>query len=80
MTDILIDDEQFDSTAKNIYDAIDTDNQGTLNCVEVEKFTRGFLKGHQVEGQTNTDFSTYHEDVFKILKDNEQGEITMEEF
>ena len=41
---------------KNIYDAIDTDNEGVLNVGQVETFVRLFLKGYQIEGTINTSF------------------------
>ena len=64
---------------KNIYDAIDTDNAGTLEVGAVEIFVRSFLKGNQVEGQINTSFEDYHEETFKMLQDNESGELTLDE-
>ena len=63
----------------NIYDAIDTDNQGTLEVKQVEDFTRDFLKGNQVEGEINTSFEEYHQNTFKILQQNESGELTLDE-
>ena len=50
LTDILIDLEKFQEMTKNIYDAIDTDNAGTLEVSQVEEFVRNFLKGNQIEG------------------------------
>ena len=50
LTDILIDIDKFREMAKNIYDAIDTDNEGTIKVVQVESFVRLFLKGNQIEG------------------------------
>ena len=32
LTDILIDNQKFQEMCKNMYDAIDTDNEGTLPC------------------------------------------------
>ena len=64
---------------KNIYDAIDTDNAGTLEVDQVEIFVRNFLKGNQIEGQINTSFEDRHDTIFKILKDNESGEVTPDE-
>ena len=79
LTDILIDLEKFQEMTKNIYDAIDTDNAGTLGVDQVEIFVRSFLKGNQIEGQINTSFEDQHDHVFKILQDNESGEITLDE-
>ena len=56
LTDILIDIDKFREMTKNIYDAIDTDNEGTIRVNQVEDFVRKFLKGNQIEGQTNTAF------------------------
>ena len=64
---------------KNIYDAIDTDNEGTLKVEQVETFVRLFLKGNQIEGQTNTSFEESHDQVFKILQENESGEVNLDE-
>ncbi len=64
---------------KNIFDAIDTDNVGTLEVSQVEQFVRSFLRGNQVPGQINTSFEDSHNQIFKILKDNESGEITQDE-
>ena len=45
LTDILIDSAKFQEMCKNMYDAIDTDNEGTLPCKQVESFVVDFLKG-----------------------------------
>ena len=64
---------------KNIYDAIDTDNEGTIRVIQVEEFVKKFLKGNQVEGQTNTAFDEDHDHVFKMLSENESGEVNLDE-
>ena len=64
---------------RNIYDAIDTDNAGTLDINQVEVFVRSFLKGNQVEGQISTSFEDKHDNIFKLLQENEAGEVTMDE-
>ena len=46
LTDILIDIEKFRQFAKDLYDAIDTDNEGVLKCSQVDTFVRLFLKGN----------------------------------
>lgn len=79
MTDILIDPKKFLEMSKNIYDAIDVDNEGVLQTSQVEVFVKDFLRGHQVEGQINTSFDTNHDEVFSILNESEDGEITFEE-
>ena len=63
----------------NVYDAIDTDDSGTLEVGMVETFVRTFLRGNQVEGQVNTSFEDENSKVFKILLENESGEISMDE-
>ena len=45
LTDILIDPDKFSEFTKNIYDAIDTDNAGTIPVHQVETFVRNFLRG-----------------------------------
>ena len=42
--------DKFQEMTKNIYDAIDTDDMGTLSIPSVENFVRRFLKGEQHEG------------------------------
>lgn len=45
---ILTNEEKFAEINKSIFDAIDTDNSGTLERDEVESFIKGLLKGiHQ---------------------------------
>ena len=60
LTDIMIDDEKFTDFIKNIYDAIDTDNEGSLPIPDVIEFCRKFLKGDQVEGKPDTSFEADH--------------------
>ena len=79
LTDILIDIDKFREMARNIYDAIDTDNEGTIKTVQVENFVKLFLKGNQVEGQLDTSFDGVHDHVFAILQENESGEVNLDE-
>ena len=65
--------------SRNIYDAIDTDNEGFLFTNQVEVFVKDFLRGNQVEGQTNTSFDSQHDHIFSMLNDIESGEMTFEE-
>lgn len=45
---ILTNEEKFAEINKSIFDAIDTDNSGTLERDEVESFIKGLLRGiHQ---------------------------------
>ena len=46
LTDILIDPKKFLEMSRNIYDAIDVDNEGTLQTTQVEEFVRDFLRGN----------------------------------
>ena len=64
LTDILIDNQKFQEMCKNMYDAIDTDNEGTLPCAQVEAFVVDFLRGSQKDGEINTDSSKDHEESF----------------
>ena len=79
MTDILIDNEKFMELTSNVYDAIDTDNAGTLEVEMVENFVRTFLRGNQIEGQVNTSFEEDNTSIFKVLAENESGELTIDD-
>ena len=80
LTDILIDEEKFSEINKSIFDAIDTDNSGSLEKEEVETFVKGLLKGiHSGESDMNNDLQERHKIVFSVLDDNESGEITLDE-
>ena len=80
LTDILIDDEKFLEINKSIFDAIDTDNSGSLEKEEVETFVKGLLKGiHSGDAEGSTDLQERHKIVFSVLDDNESGEITLDE-
>ena len=50
---ILTDEERFADISKSIFDAIDTDNSGTLEKDEVEEFIKEMLRSMQVESQDN---------------------------
>ena len=63
----------------NLYDAIDTDNEGTIRVTQVEDFVRKFLKGNQIEGQISTAFDEDHDHIFKMLSENESGEVNLDE-
>ena len=80
LTDILIDEEKFSEINKSIFDAIDTDNSGSLERDEVETFVKGLLKGIHAGGEDNSlDLQERHKIVFSVLDDNESGEITLDE-
>ena len=79
---ILTNEEKFAEINKAIFDAIDTDNSGTLERDEVESFIKGLLKGvHTDESGMNNggDFEDRHRIVFALLDENESGEITLDE-
>ena len=46
---ILTDEERFSEINKSIFDAIDTDNSGTLEKDEVEDFIKEMLRSMQVD-------------------------------
>ena len=62
---------------EGIFDAIDTDNSGTLERDEVESFVKGLLKG--IHTDSSEDFEERHKIVFSVLDENESGEITLDE-
>ena len=76
--DILTNEERFADINKSVFDAIDTDNSGTLEKEEVEVFVKGLLKGVSDESN-NDDFEERHKLVFSVLDENESGEITLDE-
>ena len=42
---VMTDEERFSEISKSIFDAIDTDNSGTLEKDEVEDFIKQMIKG-----------------------------------
>lgn len=50
---ILTNEERFAEINKSIFDAIDTDNSGTLERDEVEGFMKDLLKGMHVDNGMN---------------------------
>ena len=50
LTDILIDRVKFNELSTNIFKALDEDNIGLINVVNMENFARGFLRGKQIAG------------------------------
>ena len=77
LKDILTNEERFADINKSVFDAIDTDNSGTLEKEEVQVFVKGLLKG--VNEDSNDDFEERHKIVFSVLDENESGEITLDE-
>jgi len=74
----LTHEEKFAEINKSIFDAIDTDNSGTLEREEVESFVKSLLVGiHQEE--EDYDQNERHRIVFGVLDENESGEITLDE-
>lgn len=76
---ILTNEEKFAEINKAIFDAIDTDNSGTLERDEVEGFIKGLLKGVHSGDQYMQDLEDRHRMVFSLLDENESGEITLDE-
>lgn len=77
---ILTNEERFAEINKSIFDAIDTDNSGTLERDEVEGFMKDLLKGMQLHNNNgHDDAEERHRIVFSILDENESGEITLDE-
>ena len=77
----MIDEEKFSEINKSIFDAIDTDNSGSLEKEEVETVVKGLLKGINSGGDESAkqDSQERHKIVFSVLDDNESGEITLDE-
>jgi Ca2+-binding EF-hand superfamily protein len=81
---ILTDEERFAEISKSIFDAIDTDNSGTLEKDEVEDFIKQMLRSMQVDsadqqlGDAHMIDERYRT-VFSVLDENESGEITLDE-
>ena len=49
----MTDEERFAEISKSIFDAIDTDNSGTLEKDEVEEFIKEMLRNMQLESSDN---------------------------
>ncbi|CAI2379708.1 unnamed protein product [Moneuplotes crassus] len=77
LKDILTNEERFADINKSVFDAIDTDNSGTLEKEEVEVFVKGLLKG--VNDENSEESEERHKLVFSVLDENESGEITLDE-
>jgi len=73
---ILTDEEKFAEINKSIFDAIDTDNSGTLEKDEVLSFVKELVRGVDSTAPLLDD---RYRQVFQILDENESGEITMDE-
>merc|ERR1711934_196950 len=76
---ILIHEDKFAEINKSIFDAIDTDNSGTLEREEVESFVKSLLVGIHNEEEEEYDQNERHRIVFGVLDENESGEITLDE-
>ncbi len=77
--EILTKEEKFAEINKSIFDAIDTDNSGTLEKEEVESFVKGLLRGIHTDASSVEDFEERHKIIFSVLDENESGEITLDE-
>ena len=64
---------------QNLFDAIDTDNVGSIDINQVEAFIREFLRGNQCEQSVDTNFEDEHENLFKMIQENESGRLNVEE-
>jgi hypothetical protein len=82
---ILTDEERFSEINKSIFDAIDTDNSGTLEKDEVETFIKDLLRSMSLDSSNNLHtidqsfIDDRYRNVFGLLDENESGEITMDE-
>ena len=76
---ILTHEDKFAEINKSIFDAIDTDNSGTLEREEVESFVQSLLVGIHNEEEEEYDQNERHRIVFGVLDENESGEITLDE-
>ena len=78
LSDIMIDSNKFKFMISTLYDAIDTENIGTISCQQVEQFVRDFLHGDGSYGM-DTNFSDNQDTAYKMLRDNEAGRVNKEE-
>ena len=76
---ILTHEDKFAEINKSIFDAIDTDNSGTLEREEVESFVKSLLVGIHNDEEEEYDQNERHRIVFGVLDENESGEITLDE-
>jgi len=76
---ILTHEDKFAEINKSIFDAIDTDNSGTLEREEVESFVKSLLVGIHNDDDEEYDQNERHRIVFGVLDENESGEITLDE-
>ena len=58
LTDILIDNDKFFYMCRILYDACDTDNNGSIDVGVIEEFVRSSMRGNQIDGQINSSFET----------------------
>ena len=79
LDNILRQEDKFAEINKSIFDAIDTDNSGTLEREEVESFVKSLLVGIHNEEEEEYDQNERHRIVFGVLDENESGEITLDE-
>ncbi len=80
---IMINEERFAEITQSIFDAIDTDNSGTLDKEEVLDFIKELMKGiHHDQNEIENNPRLIEEkfsNVFMVLDENESGEITLDE-
>ncbi len=70
--------EKFAEINKSIFDAIDTDNSGTLERDEVEQFIKSLLVGIGT-AEDEAEIAERNKAIFGALDENESGEITLDE-
>ena len=63
---------------RTLFDAIDTDIVGSIDCWQVEELCRDFLRGDG-EYEIDTDFENELGSAYKILHDSETGKVTLDE-
>ena len=79
LTDVLIDESKFLEIQESIFDAIDTDNSGSLDKDEVKNFVANLLKGISQDSDNAANLLEKHKIVFAVLDDNESGEISRDD-
>ena len=50
LTDIMIDNDKFMYMSRVLYDACDTDNNGSIDVGVIEEFVRSSMRGNQIVG------------------------------
>ena len=77
--EILMNEERFAEINKSIFDAVDTDNSGTLEREEIEGFVMSLLQGNASTEEQDQEQLERTKVIFGVLDENESGEITLDE-